>query len=294
MADMEIKVNRNPIQVNNINTAPVQTREAEKAAPKKTETETLQNKPLEDIEEEFEDVVSVSKDGDTVQVTEESNERLEEDAFGKVAVRNENSDSGNRTGEVREENENIETVREVENTREEEDDTQNETVDRNPTRERLKEAADQTRPDAAKERLEAQKESDARRKEIIKDMVKSDDADKRADEVNDRKEEEQARQNITTFTGYTDEQLQRMVREGQISQNDYNKEMDARKERTEAAIDNNNEFARDMAVNIAEEELTARQGEELRTVFAEDSNDVPDAETRADVLDKLQDFTLGA
>ena len=294
MADMEIKVNRSPIQVNNINTAPVQTREVEQTAPKKTETEALQNKPLEDIEEKFEDVVSVSKDGDTVQVTEESNERLEEDVFGKVAVRNENEPSDDRTGTVREETENIETVREVENTRGEDEDTRNETVDRNPTRQRLEEAADQTKPDAAKERLEAQKESDARRKEIIKDMVKSDDADKRADEINDKKEEEQARQNITTYTGYTDEQLQRMVREGQISQNDYNKEMDARKERVEAAIDNNNEFARDMAVNTAEEELTTRQGEELRTVFAEDSNDVPDAETRADVLDKLQDFTLGA
>ena len=294
MADMEIKVNRNPIQVNNINTAPVQTREVEKAAPQKTENEALQNKPLEDIEERLEDVVSVSKDGDTVQVTEESNERLEEDAFGKVAVRNENEPSDDRTGTVREETENIETVREVENTRGEDEDTRNETVDRNPTRQRLEEAADQTKPDAAKERLEAQKESDARRKEIIKDMVKSDDADKRADEINDKKEEEQARQNITTYTGYTDEQLQRMVREGQISQNDYNKEMDARKDRTESAIENNNEFARDMAVNIAEEELTTRQGEELRTVFSEDSNDVPDAETRAEVLDKLQDFTLGA
>ncbi|MBQ7464272.1 MAG: hypothetical protein IJS86_05380 [Lachnospiraceae bacterium] len=293
MADMEIKVNRNPIQVNNINTAPVQTREVEKATPKKTENEALQNKPLEDIEERLEDVVSVSKDGDTVQVTEESNERLEEDAFGKVAVRNENEPSDDRTGTVREETENIETVREVENTREE-DDARNEAVDRNPTRERLEEAADQTKPDAAKERLEAQKESDARRKEIIKDMIKSDDNDKRADEINDEKKEEQARQNITTYTGYTDEQLQRMVREGQISQNDYNKEMDARKDRTEAAIENNNEFARDMAVNIAEEELNTRQGEELRTVFSEDSNDVPDAETRAEVLDKLQDFTLGA
>ena len=293
MADMEIKVNRNPIQVNNINTAPVQTREVEKATPKKTENEALQNKPLEDIEERLEDVVSVSKDGDTVQVTEESNERLEEDAFGKVAVRNENEPSDDRTGTVREETENIETVREVENTREE-DDARNEAVDRNPTRERLEEAADQTKPDAAKERLEAQKESDARRKEIIKDMIKSDDNDKRADEINDEKKEEHARQNITTYTGYTDEQLQRMVREGQISQNDYNKEMDARKDRTEAAIENNNEFARDMAVNIAEEELNTRQGEELRTVFSEDSNDVPDAETRAEVLDKLQDFTLGA
>ena len=293
MADMEIKVNRNPIQVNNINTAPVQTREVEKAAPKKTENEALQNKPLEDIEERLEDVVSVSKDGDTVQVTEESNERLEEDAFGKVAVRNENEPSDDRTGTVREETENIETVRGAENTREE-DDARNEAVDRNPTRQRLQEAADQTKPDAAKERIEAQKESDARRKEIIRDMVKSDDNDKRADEINDEKKEEQARQNITTYTGYTDEQLQRMVREGQISQNDYNKEMDARKDRTEAAIENNNEFARDMAVNISEEELTTRQGEELRTVFSEDSNDVPDAETRAEVLDKLQDFTLGA
>ncbi len=293
MADMEIKVNRNPIQVNNINTAPVQTREVEKAAPKKTENEALQNKPLEDIEERLEDVVSVSKDGDTVQVTEESNERLEEDAFGKVAVRNENEPSDDRTGTVREETENIETVRGAENTREE-DDARNEAVDRNPTRQRLQEAADQTKPDAAKERLEAQKESDARRKEIIKDMLKSDDNDKRADEINDEKKEEQARQNITTYTGYTDEQLQRMVREGQISQNDYNKEMDARKDRTEAAIENNSEFARDMAVNIAEDELNTRQGEELRTVFSEDSNDVPDAETRAEVLDKLQDFTLGA
>lgn len=290
MADMEIKVNSNPVQVNNINTAPVRTADAVKAEPRQTEAEALQNKPLEDIEENLEDVVSVSKDGDTVQVTEESNERLEEDAFGKVAVRSENEAQEDRTGSVREETENIETVqdnRETGNIREE-------AADVNPTRERLEEAADQNRPDPARERLEAQRESDARRKEIIKDMVESDEDDRRADEINEEEREEQARQNITTYTGYTDEQLQRMVREGQISQNDYNQEMDARKERTEAAVDNNNEFAREMAANAAMEEQSARQAEELRTVFDDASNDVPDAATRADVLDKLQDFTLGA
>ncbi len=296
MADMEIKVNRNPIQVNNNNTikTPAQTQGPEKTAVQKPEVE---NKPREQrIEEALENVVSVSKDGDTVQVTDESNERLEEDAFGKMAVRSENNniaqdDDAAETGTVPNDRTeiNTEAVNTKDDNRTKEDPA--DTTKPDPAKERLKEAADPNKPDPAKERLQAQRESDERRKEIIKDMVKSADDDERADERAQAKEEQQM-QNITSFTGYTDQQLQQMVREGQITQNDYDREMEARSEKTQAAIDNNNEFAKDMATNIAEEELTQRQAAELQTVFSEDSADVPDAETRADILDKLQDFTL--
>ncbi len=299
MADMEIKVNRNPIQVNNntIKTpAQTQAQGIEKTAPQKPEVETKAREQR--IEEALENVVSVSKDGDTVQVTDESNERLEEDAFGKMAVRSENNNIAqdddatekpavqNGRTEI-----NTEAVNVTDNNKAQEKPAEENAV--SPTRERLKENADTTKPDPAKERLQAQRESDERRKEIIKDMVKSADDEERADDRAEAKEEQQM-QNITSFTGYTDQQLQQMVRDGQITQNDYDREMEARSEKTQAAIDNNNEFARDMAVNIAEEELTQRQADELRTGYDEDSADVPDAETRADILDKLQDFTLNA
>ncbi|MCR5650273.1 MAG: hypothetical protein K6F86_03745 [Lachnospiraceae bacterium] len=296
MADMEINVNRNPIQVNDTR-IPVKP-ERPDTAPKTQETEgTAQSRPeitpelapKERIEETLENVVSVSEDGDTVQVTEESSERLEEDAFGKMAVRSENNAVENRDDtERREETGNIQTVQNTADTKND----KNEKNTPSPTRERIEKAADPNKPDPAKERLKAQRESDERRKEIIKDMVKSDKNEKDADRINDKKEEQKVQQNITTYTGYTKEQLQKMVRDGQISQNDYNKEMDARKERTEEAVDRNNEFSRDMAADIAKEEQAERTAQEMRTVFSEDSNDVPDAETRAEVLNRLQDFNL--
>ena len=292
MADMEIKVNRNPVQINDIK-IPAQSQGVDKAAPKKTEEGS---KPVERTEETLENVVSVSKDGDTVQVTEESNERLEEDAFGKMAVRGENSnvsrDDEKEADAVKNGRDEIKTEAQkaVEDKKAQEKPAEEKKV--SPTRDRLEKAADKTKPDPAKERLQAQKESEERRKEIIKNMIKSDAAKDRTDERVEEKKEQQELQNITSFEGYTDQQLQQMVRKGQISQNDYNKEMEARSERTEAAIDNSNRFSRQMAVNAAEEELTTRQGRELEMVFDEDSADVPDAATRADILDKLQDFSL--
>ncbi|MBR5377162.1 MAG: hypothetical protein IK139_07765 [Lachnospiraceae bacterium] len=310
MADMEIKINRNPVQVNNNITrpAPAQTKEIEKPAPQRPETDIARTKPREDIEETLDNIVSVSKDGDTVQVTEEGTERLEEDAFGKMAVKNEDNGTTQddaaagtdtaRTGRVEITTEAVSAT--VDNRAQENaaqaDKAQENTAQENtvsPTRERLEETADPTKPDPAKERLEAQRESDERRKEIIKDMVKSNEDDARADErAKTRETQEQVQQNITTLTGYTDQQLQQMVREGQISQNDYNNEMDARSEKIQASKDNNNEFAREMAINIAEEELTRRQAAEIQAVYAETSASVPDAETRADILDRLQNFTL--
>lgn len=308
MADMEIKINRNPVQVNNNITrpAPAQTKEVEKTAPQKPEADIARTKPREDIEENLDNIVSVSKDGDTVQVTEEGNERLEEDAFGKMAVKSEDNEAAQsdgaadaaRTGRV---DITTEAVSATGDNRTQENAVQENKTQKNPgqenavspTRERLEETADPTKPDPAKERLEAQRESDERRKEIIKDMVKSNEADERADERAEAREtQEQVQQNITTLKGYTDQQLQQMVRDGQISQNDYDNEMDSRSEKTQAAIDNNNEFAREMAINIAEEELSRRQAAEIQAVYAETAASVPDAQTRADILDKLQDFTL--
>ena len=49
---------------------------------------------------ELEDVIAVSKDGDTVQASETSKERLEEDAFGHVEVKQDNTETGVRTEEA--------------------------------------------------------------------------------------------------------------------------------------------------------------------------------------------------
>ncbi len=277
MADIEIKINNNAVQANKPLT-PVQNKPVETGVERKPEAEREQSTR---VERELENVVSVSEDGDTVQVTDESSERLEEDAFGTVAVRNENPAVED---EMRPEEEK-ETVREELSSAEIK---KSQEAIESPTKERIREAQDPAKVSPAKERLEELREDQEAYKAERSDMIKEELRAERTEE----NEQEEAEKRVTTYNGYTEQQLQEMVRDGEISQNDYNQEMEAREERTEALVEQNNEFSNEMAEDISNIELTERQAEELKTVFAEDSASVPDAPTRAEILDKLQDFTL--
>ncbi len=307
MADMGIQVNTNNINVNP-GIRPVQGGNAEGVS-KASKPDAEQEKKRVDLA--LENVVSVSEDGDTVQATDESFERLEEDAFGKV-VAQVNDETRNTVTEqnidTREDeipgDDNIKSraagERQAENTRAENEQKDTKAVqeqadnptkqrleeandpDRiDPTKERLKEANDPNKPDPVKERIEAQKKRQERaevRAEIKENIDTAKDA--------------AAKTGNTTYNGYTDAQLEQMYIKGEISRNDYDREMDARKERAEEIQSGNREFNREMAAEIAAEELTTRQGEEVKTVYSPDSSDVLTAKTRDDILTGLQDFSL--
>ena len=307
MADMGIQVNTNNINVNP-GIRPVQGGNAGGVS-KVSKPDAEQEKKRVDLA--LENVVSVSEDGDTVQATDESMERLEEDAFGKVVAQGNDENRNTVTGQdidTREdeipEDDRLKTQASAENqtkntqsenvqkdTQTVQEQTDNPTKQRleeandpdriDPTKERLKEANDPNKPDPVKERIEAQKKRQERaeaRAEIRENIDTTKDA--------------AAKTGKATFNGYTDAQLEQMYIKGEISRNDYDREMDARKERAEEIQSGNREFNKEMAAEIAAEELTTRQGEEVKTVYSPDSSDTLTAKTRDEILTGLQDFSL--
>ncbi len=303
MADIGIQTNSVSINVNP-DVRPVQGGNADSAA-KTARPDAAEEKKRVDLA--LENVVSVSEDGDTVQATDESMERLEEDAFGKVVAQgneeNRNtvteqdiSTENDAAGQVREdaavrenregadnkakepvEKEKPETVRAEDNPTRRRLDEENDPNRIDPTKERLKEANDPNKPDPVKERLKAQLKREQREEERENiDTTRDNTADKQ----------------VSSYNGYTNAQLEQLYIKGEISKNDYDREMDARKERAEEIQEGNKEFSREMEVRIAAEELSERQGQEMKAVYSSDSSDTLTPETRDDIITKLQDFSL--
>jgi len=306
MADMGIQISSNGMNVNN-GIRPLQGQIGDGAL--KTKDAQAQEEKKR-IEPALENLVAVSEDGDTVQATEEGMERLEEDAFGKVVAQKSDETRGTvqeqniTTEEDREEDEENPVRNDVEERRKEalqaagltagdEDDPNK--ID--PTKERLEEQTDPNRIDPAKERIKEQ--TDPNKPDPLKERLEAE--IKRKEKEEERKEE---RENIDTtkdnsynpgvssFKGYTDEQLEQLYIKGEISKNDYDKEMDARKEREEELENASSEFNKEFSAEIAAEEQGQLQAEELKNVFSPDSNDNLTPQTRDDILTKLQDFSL--
>ena len=286
MADGGIQINTNTVNVT-ADLGPVKRASAGETRFKQEAVEAEKKQS----EKALENVISVSEDGDTVQATDESMERLEEDAFGRVVVERE-GDENARTVNTEE---NITTAQSERNTSveknaEAEDDT---TV--NPTQERLEEANDPNRIDPTKERLEEAEDPnrpDPAKERIEAEIKRQERAEERENFNLEKEEQETNEAQITSFKGYTDQQLEQLYIKGEISRNDYEQEMDSRQERAEAVQEGNREFNREMAEDISEQESVQRQGQELETVYSPDSSDTLSARTRDDILTGLQNFSL--
>lgn len=173
-------------------------------------------------EKELEDVIAVSRDGDTVQASEISKERLEEDAFGKMVV-NEEKEEDNRLEEERKEEVKEEAVKE-------------------------------------ENREEAQEKYDTA-------------------------------QNNMTYAGYTDAQLEQMYLKGDISKNDYDKEMEAREERLETEQEEDSANSERMVRLGAMAEDSERDAMELENAFSPDSSDTISGADRMAVIEALDSAT---
>ena len=80
---------------------------------------------------------------------------------------------------------------------------------------------------------------------------------------------------ITSYIGYSDSELKQMYLEGDISQIDYNREMEARKAREEAEASENDKFNKDIAHDISKLSEVA-QTEKAVIENGDTSSTVPD------------------
>ena len=198
-------------------------------APKPEETKVNDNRPEANP---YENVVSVSDDGDTVQVKPEANERLSD---GFVFNKSENKED--RT----------------------EDEKDAQELVNGPVNEEKKDAQVIAKESAS----EISEEKEERLHEMIKDAVEKADETKEAvkesnQKFNDNEEADKkaAEKNAAVSSNYgtvSDSELERMYLTGQITSFDYNREIKSREEEDEQRENAGNEVAG--AVNSADAAL---------------------------------------
>lgn len=157
--------------------------------------------------------------------------------------------------------------------------------------------------DAAKQRIEEQQKVKEKIREMTDREVDKEQQDvrqaerreqeKQDDRVEEEREseDEKKQQNITNYSGYTSAQLQQMVNNGEISRNDYRKEIENREEKREEQVQSVNETDKKITEGIGRAERTERSMNAIDTAFDEESNNNVNAETRTEILQNLEDPT---
>ena len=215
-------------------------------------------------EKELENVVSKSKDGDTVQVSESSAEKLSEDAFGRMDIigRSDGDDKAAIDRNV------IDQGAANAVAMEEEGRNADEKVIPNIT-------ASAVAP-ADKPELKKPDEDDEKKEEAVKAI-----------------EEEGEKPKVTSFAGYTEDQLRQMYQKGEISRQDYEKQVKLKEQLKEEASGDTGEVNKMMKGVLGLSNEGDKDETELKALFSEDSSDkIPTAE-RIAFMDAVEKNVLG-
>ena len=232
-------------------------------------------------EKELENVVSRSKDGDTVQVSESSVEKLSEDAFGRMDIIGRSSEADKAEAE-------------------------NAAAER-PAAEAENIAVERPAADAGAENVVALEEEGRNADEkVIPNITASAvaPADKpqieRPDEDEEEKEEavkaieeEDEKPKITSFAGYTEDQLRQLYQRGEISRQDYEKQVKLKEELKEEASGDTGEVNRMMKGVLGLSNEGDKDRTELKALFSEDSSDKIPAAERIAFMDAVEKNVLG-
>ena len=217
-------------------------------------------------EELLENVVSVSEDGDTVQVSDDGADKLSnaediKDIYEEeIPISEDKPDSYyvEMTSSITQNNENVDV--------------------------------DQTGLDAKTDDSNVKNiyiDSDA---SFIDNTALNDDNDSEdVDAVNGDTSDKAS--NITSLNSYTDTQLEQMYLKGEISKYNYDQEMNAREAEREDQQNNNEDTSKQVMATVNGMERVAQDAAQLQQAFAEDTVTTPDAAQRVEILSTLQDFT---
>ena len=97
-------------------------------------------------------------------------------------------------------------------------------------------------------------------------------------------------EDITSYVGYSDSELKQLYLKGDISQIDYNQEMEAREARREAEATESSDFANSVSDSISKLSSIDRDANTVNTIENGDtSNTIPDS-VRIQALQSLQNF----
>lgn len=208
------------------------------------------------------EIVSVSEDGDTVAVSRENAEEIEEERQGTVTETGREDEIKAATGV------NDERATEAIEAPELEED-------------KVQEIKPAGLPDAAKEGIERAAADIERKEDAAKDAARA-----QADEEADEKEYEQK---ITSFAGYTKDQIEQMYLDGKISQYDYNKEIESREKRIENIQVSNEELSKNMNALDEIGRNVENNGNAIAAATSEQASQTLTAQQKLDAIDTLTD-----
>ena len=236
------------------------------------EAETQRERSAELRREQLEDVIAVSRDGDTVQATEQSRERLAEESFGHMEIRQEPTVTGEVTGEAIAES----AVTAIEGT-----------------------AVQQAVADSIQDRLvNGSRTDEAIRESTERTLGGSDRTEQAIEAGNERAEQEEAEeeynQKLASYNGISDMKLEQMYLQGEISKIDYDKEMASREERREAGNEDDTRFGNEITGAAVLRESGERDLQQIETAFSDESNDNISASDRMEILETLEAQTTNA
>lgn len=248
------KVN-NPSNIKAIDTPEIQQKDRVKDS---IEDSKASEERRERIREELlENVVSVSEDGDTVQVSDDGADKLE-DVFNQTDIYEEETP----TNEFKPDSYYVEMTKAA---------SEEKKLDAIED-DRITEVFNNQDPN-----LESAQIDDSNDIEL-NPTLNSDDTDN-------------TKTNITSYNGYTDTQLEQMYLKGEISKYDYDQEMDAREAEREDQQDNNEDASKQVMATVNGMERVSQDASQIKQAFAEDTVTTPDAAQRVEILSTLQDFT---
>ncbi|MCR5250446.1 MAG: hypothetical protein K6E50_07570 [Lachnospiraceae bacterium] len=210
-----------------------------------TQKQREESKEASEKRKELQDVIATSRDGDTVQARKEALEQLkEDDEVGRVVSK----DSLLAAKEM--------TPAEQEKAAEE--------------------AAEKRAAEREAQEAKAEAEREARQERF------SPAAERMEQREEDAEEEEKAQ--ISSFNGYTDAQLKQLYIKGDISKQDYDKEIESRESSKEEQRADEAAFQKESAKGVGKMKENERDAETMRNIESPDSADAPDAMMRAQIM----------
>ena len=219
-------------------------------------------------EPELENVVSVSKDGDTVQVKPEDRE-------GIVTAQNRVSEEAQKTPAFKTDDDK-ETAKEQVEKMQEAGSTALEALKDEPT-DRSKVLEEEKKEAEEKAAKEEAAKKEAEKKESAKEDAKAE-AEEKTAETN---------QSPQDYTGMTDQQIEQLYEKGSIDRADYEKEMAKREDRKEDLTGGNERISEEMTTAAAEMNEAANAAATIENAYGENTEDPEAARVRVQAMEAL-------
>ena len=231
---------------------------------KGTESSEITKRALDEAQKSsrrLEDVISVSKDGDTVQASKSGLDKLEEEKDGQFFIKpkDENTD---------------------------EEDTKRSDENRSTFEEERQAKIDAIRKMRAELAIEAMAERTVEKAKAVLQGNGEEDED-------ETRSAGSAAAGTNSFVGVSDADLEALYLKGEISKADYDKEMKSREIEEEARNANDSSLSKEMA-NTGAVANQARQDKiEIEGAFSENASNTLTAAQRVGIVDAMQDFSSG-